>query len=114
MTNKRTWTVGIAFVALALLVASVSYAQPAPAAPKPVADTRGDQPAVTAQPGTPAGEGETAEVISQPAVRRGDLVVRGCMDRQACSDHDHGRGHPPAFPHRAARRGDAEERIPVR
>jgi OmpA-OmpF porin, OOP family len=77
MTNKRTWMVGIAFVALALLVASVSYAQPAPAAPKPVADTRGDQPAVSAAPGAQPGEGETAEVVSQPATTRGAMVVPG-------------------------------------
>jgi outer membrane protein OmpA-like peptidoglycan-associated protein len=79
MTNKRTWTVGIAFVALAVLCASVSFAQPAPggAAAKPVADTRGDQPAVTAGAGAQPGEGETAEVISQPPAPRGAMVVPG-------------------------------------
>jgi outer membrane protein OmpA-like peptidoglycan-associated protein len=81
MSTKRKWSVGIACITL--LVASLSFAQVPPekdakgpaAAAKPVADTRGDQPTVTAPPGAVPGEAETADVVSQPAGPRGALTL---------------------------------------
>ncbi|HEY3353076.1 MAG TPA: OmpA family protein [Polyangia bacterium] len=78
MSTKRNWTLSIACVTL--LSASVSYAQGAPekgtAAPaRPVSDTRGDLPTVSAAPGAVPGEGETAEVVSQPAMPRGMMTL---------------------------------------
>jgi outer membrane protein OmpA-like peptidoglycan-associated protein len=76
--TKRKWSLSIACVTL--LTAGGAFAQGIPekgtAAPaRPVADTRGDMPAVTASPGAAPGEGETAEVVSEPAAPRGVMTL---------------------------------------
>jgi outer membrane protein OmpA-like peptidoglycan-associated protein len=80
MSTQRKWTLTIACVAL--LSGSVASAQSppppekGPAAPaKPVSDTKGDLPTVAAAPGAQPGEGETSEVISQPAAPRGMMSL---------------------------------------